>query len=180
MGREKLTGCPITGVNGDGPLTDRGCPVAGTQIWESLNDPHFAEPPSLDDPLIRQSHVQRANHHQKPASDPGTRRIFRQGYEFLEWAPAAPGFRAGLNFVSFQDTPARLLQMLTAGGWLGGVNFGGNEAEHSELARLLAVYAAAVYFVPPVIANEGFPGALALADAVAEDRDAVERAAGRA
>lgn len=173
VGRDKLTGCPFTGIDDDGPLTDPGCPVAGTQIWESPNDPHFAEPPSVDEPALKDSHVQRANHHQKPASDPGTRRIFRQGYEFLEWATAAPGFRAGLNFVSFQDTPARLLSMLTAGGWLGGVNFGGDEQRRPELATLLTVYAAGVYFVPPTTADEAYPGAHALAGEIADSRDRV-------
>jgi deferrochelatase/peroxidase EfeB len=161
VGRDKLTGCAITDLDGDRPRTDPGCPVAGTRIWESPNDAEFAEPTSVDDPHLRQSHVQRANHHQRPASDPGTRRIFRQGYEFLEWSSAAPGFRLGLNFVSFQDTPARLLRMLTAGGWLGGVNFGGDQERRPELARLLTVYAAAVYLVPPVVAGESFPGAQA-------------------
>jgi hypothetical protein len=70
--------------------------------------------------------------------------------------------RAGLNFVSFQDTPARLLRMLTAGGWLGGVNFGGDQQRRPELASLLTAYAAAIYFVPPVHAAEAFPGARAL------------------
>jgi hypothetical protein len=163
VGRDKLTGCAITDLEGDRPRTDPGCPVAGTQIWESPNDADFAEPPSVDDPRLKQSHVQRANHHQNPASDPGTRRIFRQGYEFLEWSSAQPGFRLGLNFVSFQDTPARLLRMLTAGGWLGGVNFGGDEGRRPELSSLLTVYAAAVYFVPPIVDEEAFPGARALA-----------------
>jgi hypothetical protein len=115
---------------------------------------------------VRASHVQRANHHQRPASDAGTRRIFRQGYEFLEWADGGPGFRAGLNFVSFQDTPGRLLRMLTAGGWLGDANFGGDEERLPELASLLSVYGAGVYFVPPAAgAGEAFPGAAALAPA---------------
>jgi hypothetical protein len=70
--------------------------------------------------------------------------------------------RAGLNFVSFQDTPARLLRMLTAGGWLGGVNFGGDQQRRPELASLLTAYPAAIYFVPPVHAAEAFPGARAL------------------
>ncbi len=163
VGRDKLTGCPLTDLDGDRPRTAPGCPVAGTQIWESANDEGFAEPPSVENPLLRGSHVQRANHHQQPASDPGTRRIFRQGYEFLEWSPSAPGFRLGLNFVSFQDTPARLLRMLTAGGWLGGINFGGDQARRPELASLLTVYAAAIYFVPPTVAGDAFPGAEALA-----------------
>lgn len=166
VGRDKLSGCPITGVGEDGaPLTDAGCPVTGTEIWQSGNDADFAEPPEVEDPRVRASHVQRANHHQRPASDAGTRRIFRQGYEFLEWAPDAPGFRAGLNFVSFQDTPGRLLRMLTAGGWLGGVNFGGDEERLPELASLLSVYGAGVYFVPPAVAGQPFPGAAALAAA---------------
>ena len=168
VGRDKLTGCPIVSVGEDGaPRTDPGCPVAGTQIHETPNDGPFAEPPEVSDPVVRASHVQRANHHIRPASDFGSRRIFRQGYEFLEWAGGPPGFRAGLNFVSFQDTPGRLLMMLTAGGWLGGTNFGGDEDAHPPLASLLTVYGAGVYLVPPVVAGEPFPGAAALGVAVA-------------
>jgi len=163
VGRDKVTGCPISGVGEDGkPLTDAGCPVAGTRIWEQPNDTPFAEPPEVSDPRARSSHVQRANHHGRPASDSGTRRIFRQGYEFLEWQEGAPGFRAGLNFVSFQDTPGRLLRMLTAGGWLGGVTFGGDEERLPQLASLLRVYGAGIYFAPPLVAEEAFPGAAAL------------------
>jgi deferrochelatase/peroxidase EfeB len=168
VGRDKLSGCPTVGLDEAGePRTDPGCPVAGTQIHETPNDARFAEPPEVADPAVRASHVQRANHHIRPASDFGSRRIFRQGYEFLEWAEGAPGFRAGLNFVSFQDTPGRLLKMMTLEGWLGEVNFGGDEAARPELASLLSVYAAGVYFVPPVVAGEPFPGAAALGVAVA-------------
>lgn len=81
VGRDKLSGCPITGIGEDrAPLTDAGCPAAGTEIWQSENDAGFAEPPEAEDPRVRASHVQRANHHQRPASDSGTRRIFRQGW----------------------------------------------------------------------------------------------------
>ncbi len=181
VGRDKLSGCPIVGVGEDGaPRTDPGCPVAGTQIHESANDGPFAEPPGVEDRVVRASHVQRANHHIRPASDFGSRRIFRQGYEFLEWAEGAPGFRAGLNFVSFQDTPSRLLKMLTQGSWLGATNFGGDEQAHPELASLLSVYGAAVYFVPPVVAGEPFPGAAALGVAVAPPPEPVPAAPGRA
>ncbi len=162
VGRDKLSGCPLVGAQDGTPRTDPGCPVAGTQISDSPNDAHFAEPPEVSDAVARSSHVQRANHHIRPASDSGSRRIFRQGYEFLEWAGEAPGFRAGLNFVSFQDTPARLLKMLTAGGWLGSANFGGDEVAHPELAGLLSVYGAGIYVIPPVVAGEPFPGAAAL------------------
>ena len=162
VGRDKLSGCPIVSADGGVPAADPACPVAGTQIWEKPNDAPFAEPPEVADPAVRASHVQRANHHIRPASDSGSRRIFRQGYEFLEWAGEAPGFRAGLNFVSFQDTPARLLKMLTAGGWLGNANFGGDEDTHPRLASLLSVYGAGVYVVAPVVAGEPFPGSAAL------------------
>ena len=162
VGRDKLSGCPIVGVDDGVPRTDPGCPVAGTEIFQSANDGPFAEPPETADPIVRASHVQRANHHIRPAGDSGSRRIFRQGYEFLEWAAEPPGFRAGLNFVSFQDTPGRVLKMLTLGGWLGGTNFGGREEAGSELASLLSVFAAGVYFVPPVVDGEPFPGAAAL------------------
>lgn len=150
VGRDKLGGAPLVGID------DAGAPIAGPA--------GAREPPEVEDPRLRASHVQRANHHQRPSSDPGTRRIFRQGYEFLEWAPGAPGFRAGLNFVSFQDTPGRVLRMLTAEGWLGGANFGGDERRLPELASLLSVYGAGIYFVAPVAEGGGepFPGAAAL------------------
>ena len=51
--------------------------------------------------------------------------------------------------------------MLTAGGWLGGVNFGGDPRDQSGIADLLSVYAAGVYFVPLVSDGEPFPGARA-------------------
>lgn len=163
VGRDKLSGCPIVSVDAAGrPVADPGCPVAGTQIWEEPNDPRFAEPPASADPVVAQSHVQRANHHVEPASDPGSRRIFRQGYEFLEWAEGSPGFRVGLNFVSFQDTTERLIRMLTNEGWLGRVNFGGDPVRQPPgMASLLSVYAAAVFLAPPRRDGEPFPGAAA-------------------
>ncbi len=161
VGRDKLSGCPIVSTTAAGaPVTDPACPVAGTRIWETPNDPHFAEPPRVDDPIVLQSHVQRANHHGE-ATAGGGRRIFRQGYEFLEWAEGSPGFRAGLNFVSFQDSPDRLFAILTGEGWLGRVNFGGDpEAQSPGMESLLSAYAAGVYFVPPrATEGEPFPGA---------------------
>lgn len=164
VGRTKISGCPLVDVTGGVPHADPGCPVPGTEIFQSANDARFAEPPPVDDPVLLRSHVQRANHHVEPALDPSSRRIFRQGYEFLEWNASAPGFRAGLNFVSFQDTPTRVLQMLTLRDWLGATNFGGDETAHPALTTLLTVYAAGVYLVPPITTGELFPGAQTLAD----------------
>jgi deferrochelatase/peroxidase EfeB len=162
VGRDKLTGCPLIDIEPDGTLhTDPGCPVAGTQIWESPNDPRFAEPPpAVGADEIRASHVHRASHHSDLVDEPRSRRIFRQGYEFLEWQQGSPGFRLGLNFVSFQDTPARVVEILRMDGWLGQVNFGGDpEAQPAGMESLLSVYAAGIYFVPPVVPGEPFPGA---------------------
>ena len=58
-------------------------------------------------------------------------------------------------------------ELLTAGGWLGGTNFGRDEQRRPGLSTLLSVYAAAIYFVPPIAADEGFPGAKALAAEIA-------------
>jgi hypothetical protein len=163
VGRDKLSGCPIVAFAGEGELmTDPGCPVAGTRIWETPNDPVFAEPPRASDPTVAQSHVQRANHHGE-GSGSGGRRIFRQGYEFLEWREGPPSFRAGLNFVSFQDTPERLTGMLTSEGWLGRVNFGGDpDRQPVGMENMLSVYAAGLFLVPPRRNGEPFPGASVL------------------
>jgi Dyp-type peroxidase family len=159
VGRDKLSGCPLTGVDDDGaPTTDRACPIGGAPIYDQVNDGRFAEPPAIVDREIGMSHVHRANHHDSLIDTPKSGRIYRQGYEFLEWQADAPGFRLGLNFVSFQDTPARLIRVLATGGWLGGVNFGGDpEAQPEGMTGLLRVYAAGIYFVPPRASP--FPGA---------------------
>ncbi|MFF5522560.1 hypothetical protein [Streptomyces coeruleorubidus] len=85
--------------------------------------------------------------------------MFRQGYEFFEPVAAAPGFRAGLNFVSFQDTPDRVLRVLTQRGWLGGVDFGGSPGPDGPAGRLLSVRAGGTYLVPPVHPAAPYPGA---------------------
>ena len=162
VGRDKLTGCPLVGLDETGnPLPQAGCPVAGTQEVDpsEVGNRPFLEPADTPIAVLRQSHVQRANHHVPDPDRRNSLRVFRQGYEFLEPAGAAPGFRAGLNFVSFQDTPERLFRMLTQPGWLGGTNFGGDsEDAPPDANRLLAVRAAAVFLAPPVVESEAFPG----------------------
>ena len=111
VGRDKLSGCALTSLgDGENPVAQNGCPVSGTReidVSGGPDDPNepFREPADAAVDVLRQSHVQRANHHVRPASDRNSLRVFRQGYEFLEPLAMAPGFRAGLNFVSFQDTP---------------------------------------------------------------------------
>jgi hypothetical protein len=71
----------------------------------------------------------------------------------------SPGFRAGLDFVSFQDTPERLLRVLTQAGWLGGTNFGGDpDNPLPGMDRLLTGRAGGVFLAPPATDDETFPG----------------------
>lgn len=161
VGRDKLSGCAITetaGADGE-PVPVGGCPALGGREVTDPGSQTFREPPAVADPALRASHVQRANQHVLPIRDANSLRIFRQGYEFLEPADAAPGFRAGLNFVSFQDTPERLIRMLRQPSWLGEVNFGGDPAAQPPgLNRLLEVRAGGIFVVPPVVDEEAFPG----------------------
>jgi deferrochelatase/peroxidase EfeB len=164
VGRDKLTGAPLVSVDAQGkPVAVAGCPVAGTtQIIDKGNEA-FREPANVAPGPIKSSHVHRANHHLGNISQPASARVYRQGYEFLETCPEPPGFRVGLNFVSFQDTPRRLTKiMLTQKSWLGNTNFGGEEDAHQPLpgmAKFLQVRAAGMFVVPPVVPGETFPGA---------------------
>ena len=161
VGRDKLTGSPVTSLGPNGEIvTDARCPVVGTtEVIEPGNE-RFREPQPVGNPAVAQSHVQRANHHQGNVSDSDSLRLFRQGYEFFELSSELTRPRVGLNFVSFQDTPQRLLRLLTQQGWLGEVNFGGDpNAQPPGLASLLSVRAAAIFFVPPVIDANTYPGA---------------------
>lgn len=158
VGRKKISGCAIADVNDDENVSVAGCPLTGTQTIMDGMQTQFFEPPRNPANIVKSSHVQRANHHGPPAEESSSR-IFRQGYEFLETPASGRNLRAGLNFVSFQDTPQRLLFMLKQTGWLGGVNFGGADSlQTPELANLLTAYAAAFFICPPANADGSLPG----------------------
>ena len=162
VGRKKLTGCPLTGIATDGtPSADAACPKAKTSEVTECGNEEFREPPLSNNDEIAQSHVQRANHeHKQDFGSADSLRIYRQGYDFLEPVDGPPGFRAGLNFVSFMDTPQRLLRVLTQDNWLGRTNFGGDPNNQLPgMASLLTVRAGGIFLVPPVVASESFPGA---------------------
>ncbi|MFG2485546.1 Dyp-type peroxidase [Streptomyces virginiae] len=160
VGRDKLTGAPLTGRDTEGrPVPAAGCPVAGTTEVTQPGNEDFLEPRPTADPVLLTAHVRRAN--LTGTADPdqsGSLRVFRQGYEFFEPVATAPGFRAGLNFVGFQDSPERVLRILTQRGWLGGVNFGGQPGPDGPAGRLLTVRAAGTYLVPPVRDGAPYPG----------------------
>lgn len=160
VGRNKLTGAPLVDVGlGEVPVPAPGCPVAGTTEVVEAGNEAFREPRPTASRLLQSSHVQRANHHARNINDPSSGRIFRQGYDFLESRQSEPFFQAGLNFVSFQDTPERLHRVLARRDWLGGTNFGGDGGSPAALRELLTVEAAGVFVVPPVTAEERWPGA---------------------
>lgn len=157
VGRDKITGCALQSVSeSGGPVAVPGCPFAGTSNITQPGNEAFLEPPDTSDLAIRDSHVQRANRHVGVPGHTNSLRIFRQGFEFFERAERAPGFRVGLNFVSFQDTPNRIMRLLTQPQWLGEVNFGGGVGEGPTLLHVLA---AGIYLAPPAVpADAPFPG----------------------
>ena len=167
VGRTKQSGCPLVNVDQGLPVEDSRCPVEGTREVIEPGNEAFREPTSVVSDQIKMSHVQRSNHHRRPHFRPDSRRIYRQGFEFLEPSGSEGGFRVGLNFVSFQDDPHRTFFILTQLDWLGGLAFGGDSnAQHQSVDRLLSVRAAGTYFVPPVHATAPFPGSDMFAGAV--------------
>jgi deferrochelatase/peroxidase EfeB len=168
VGRDKLNGCPLESFPGpvDGPGTvAAGCPVQGKLITDLDNLRFRAPTVSKGDTTAGETHIGRSNQRVAgvKASNPTSHRIFRQGYPFLEHQRASPGtsggpFRVGLNFVSFQNTPQRLIGMLTKRTWLGQTNFGGSDLEGPDPVTLLTAYAAGMFFVPSLAADEPFPG----------------------
>jgi deferrochelatase/peroxidase EfeB len=168
IGRDKTTGCPLIGVDKNNlPIKDKRCPVRGTyEVLEKGNE-IFREhapfgkqvylPRGVSDSLLLKSHVGSANPTKEQLDKTNRYRIYRQGFEFLEPIRSYPGFRVGLNFISFQKSPTRLFNVL----------------KHSTLSNVLldhvsglpsfetffTVRGAGIFFVPPLNMNEPFPGA---------------------
>ncbi len=161
VGRDKLTGCPlVVADDGTGSTPIPGCPFSsGGNVEDGENEQfRFASRPAGSQEL-RNSHIHRANQGRSTSSDPESRLVFRQGYEFLDGIDEDGNPVLGLNFVSFQDTPERILGMLKLPGWLGNVNFGGDEANQPPgMDELLTVFAAGFFVSAPVSQDGKFPG----------------------
>jgi Dyp-type peroxidase family len=173
IGRDKLTGIPLAGINKKGnPVTRENChPLSEIQSYDKRFHDHpdyFSKPKlskmnEIDENAsiqsLSQSHIGRVRHISHLRSRNITsRRIFRQGFEFVEplYNNSDRQLRVGLNLISFQNDPGRLFFILTDPNWLGNTNFGGSDQIHG-IENLLSVLAAGVFFVPP---NEkSFPGA---------------------
>jgi Dyp-type peroxidase family len=160
VGRDKLTGQPVLS-------TRRSCageilPVAEAETPDEETAPagaDFREPPEVSDPIVKASHLQRANRNRASPWAPAGQRIYRQGYEFLERLDA-DGITLGLNFVSFQADLGTLRRVLHLPGWLADVNFGGPAipaAGDPPSVALLSLLAGGLYCVPP--RETPFPGA---------------------
>jgi deferrochelatase/peroxidase EfeB len=173
IGRKKLTGCPITGVDKNGnPISDPNCPMPGTAEVIDEGNEQFRQHPKLDekdfhrygkDKSLSTSHIYRVhkpNIH--PPSDYRSFRIFRQGYEFLESIEKYPGFQAGLNFVSFQNNPQKVMKILSLPEWLGRSINTAYSKNTSILETFTTAQAAGIYLIPPFNKNELFPGNMLL------------------
>ncbi len=174
VGRKKISGHPLIGVDKKGNPLPQIRSISDRKLkldWDQLRDhPDYFRKPSTSlregssidaktsIKVLNQSHIGRTRHiHEIDAKFPASRRIFRQGFEFIESSDInTKGVPVvGLNFVSFQNDPARLFFILTDPHWMGNTNFGGS-FKYPCLDKLLSVLAAGVFFVPPT--ERPFPG----------------------
>ncbi len=168
IGREKLTGWPLIGIDKYGnPIKNSGCPARGTfDVTENGNEFFREHPPygyqkniptGVNDNPLKLSHVGSAlnidpMHPQKTDSS----LIFRQGFHFFENIEKNPCFRVGLNFISFQNTTERIMKSLRYA-------FGKNKIvvdgiSLPSLVKFLSVGAAGIFLIPPRDSGESFPG----------------------
>ena len=176
VGRDKVSGCPVTGINETTGkiITMKGCPSPGTkevtdegnEIFRNHPKYGFQQlPPGVSDETLKFSHVGEMSRFTKDHVEQKLKYgIFRQGYEFLERIEAYPGLRAGLNFISFQDDPRRLFNTITnANMQTNNLKTSWTKESHVNPARLkinsyFRVAAAGIFFIPPRISDEIFPG----------------------
>ena len=169
VGRRKKDGTPLIGVD------KRGMSLAVDKLkrkhtMQMIRDhPDYFRTRYLPDSVLKkldidasvrilsQSHIGRTRHIDGISSDKtSSRRIYRQSFEFIEpLYKCEKPLRLGINFISFQNDPSRLLFILTDPNWMGGSNFGG-ESGKLGILDLLSVLAAGIFYVPPI--EKPFPG----------------------
>jgi Dyp-type peroxidase family len=170
IGRDKITGCPILGIDNNGNLIkDTRCPVSGThEVIEQGNEefrdhPDYGNqknlPKNIFDGAMVRSHIAAVRRIETLSpSDSRSSRIFRQGYEFLDRVDKHPGFEVGLNFVSFQKTPVRLLNLLSSPLWREKYIFNYKHARVPGLNNFIEARDAGFFMVPAIKPGEPFPG----------------------
>ena len=171
VGRDKESGMPIFGLDRNG----RPVHLARFTKKYRKNDSKYVNHPDYfmlqDIPrgikqnldlvastrTMSQSHIGRVRHIDGMSSGlPSSRRIYRHGFEFIEPSNYKNSNkpRVGLNFISFQNDPSRVLFILTDQNWMGNTNFGGNK---SSLPNLLSILSSGIFYIPPL--EMPFPGA---------------------
>jgi len=162
VGRDKLTGCPLISVDKNGkPVKDVRCPVPGTSEVIDPGNEYFREHPpygiGTQNKILKYSHIGRARPIDKvPIWDKKSLRVYRQGFEYLSSSSDNSSLDLGLNFVSFQNTPERLYRALTYQHT--GFQKSLGSTPLPNLDRFMSVLAAGMFFVPPKIQGEPFPG----------------------
>lgn len=156
VGREKSSGCPIIGIDRNGgSVKDTGCPIYGTSEITEVGNERFRDhpqygnqrtlPPGVTDGLLRYSHAGSVRRRVDiPARNAESFRIYRQGFEFLESSDNNAGLKVGLNFVSFQNSPQRIIGTLAN-------SFG-------IINQYFSVESSGLFFIPPVNKMDKFPG----------------------
>ncbi len=168
IGRDKITGCPLIGVDRDRrPIKDSRCPIRGTfEVIEKGNEIFREHPPfgnqrylprGYSDKELINSHVGKSNPTREQIDRSKSYRIYRQGFEFLEPKQSYPGFRVGLNFISFQKSPRRLFNLLK--NTFEKDNAIRNESELPTFEKFFSVRSAGIFLVPPLVTNEPLAGA---------------------
>ena len=176
IGRDKLNGRPLIGVDKyNNPITYKKIPIAQkvTAYNKKYQDhPDYFKkisyiPKKLQGKIdinksfkvLNESHIGRTRHYDKIKHKlVPSRRIYRQGFEFLESSCNSSStipIKVGLNFLSFQNDPARLLFILTDPNWLGNSSFGG-DSQFKDINNLLHVQACGIFFIPKI--EKPFPG----------------------
>lgn len=168
IGRDKKTGCPLIGVTKEGkPIKDRMCPVLGTfEIIEKGNE-RFREhaiyktqnlPVGVSARLLENSHIGLTNPIMSiNGKSSANFKIFRQGFQFIEFPSVDQGFYVGLNFISFQNTMEKLFNVLTYSNTNTRPQIANRNPEFS-FHDFFQVQAAGSFLVPPSNNNESFPG----------------------
>ena len=162
IGRDKLTGCPLIGVDKNGkPIKDPRCPIPGTSEVIDRGNEYFREHQAYrvetQGKKLQYSHIGRARpKDQVPIWDKKSSRIFRQGFEYLSNSNGDSGLDLGLNFISFQNTPERLYRALTYQHKVLEKSVGYTPLPN--LDQFMSVIVAGIFFVPPINQGEPFPG----------------------
>ena len=168
IGRDKLTGCPLVGVDNKGnPGKDPHCPVNGTSEVIDTGNERFRERPPFQYNVgryrgpsgtgLENSHIAKANPNNKGLPLKINERIFRQGFEFLEAGQHPASFRLGLNFISFQNNAKNVYSLLRyAFSDVSPENK--NVTSIETLEQFVTVRAGGIFFVPARRKDDSFPG----------------------